>query len=257
MIVRTNPRSELREFYPPPYGFLGSTRRHPYMRGMGQNSVVQGVVSGASAAAGVASLVPGGQIVGAILALGAQMTALLSKVFSGCGQTCVLTSDAANKLGDLMSQNVHLYVTQPVRTQSMQAAALANFDNAWNQLVQYCGQPSMSTAGKNCISDRQSGACKWKSSPGGWQQQNGTWVYTWPGAAGSGTTCWNYFVGMRDPIANDPAVQPDSVLATTTTPAGSPSTSILTQASAASGISPLLLVGGALLLGGVVLFSGN
>ena len=46
--------------------------------------------------------------------------------------------------------------------------------------------------GANCVADRQAGACHY--------QANGA--------------CWNWFIGFRDPIANDPDVQPDSAVVT-------------------------------------------
>jgi hypothetical protein len=248
MIVRTNPRSEMREFYPPPYSFLGP-------RGMsGSGAVVQGVVTGLSTGASVAAVIPGGQLVAGALALGASITALMDKIFSGCGQSCVLTSQAANQIGDALSQNVQAYINTPVRTKSLQAAYLANFDGAWAKLQQYCGQPSFGTAGKNCIGDREQGACKWKSSPGGWtKNSDGTCTYTGPGAAGSGDACWNYFVGFRDPIANDPCVQPDVVLSQ---PGVSSALSALLPASS-SGLSGLLLPGLLIAVGAAFAFSGG
>lgn len=238
MIVRT--------IYPPPYGFLGP-------RGMGQaspssassSSSDQSLLGQAGNAAGA---------IGAIIGLGATIYGLITKIFSGCGQSCVMTSDAANKIGDALAQNVHLYISQPVRTKSMQAAALANFDAAWAQLQQYCGQPSFGKAGVNCIGDRQQGACKWKSSPGGWtRNSDGTCTYTGPGAAGSGNACWNYFVGFRDPIANDPCVQPDVVPAQ---PTVSSALSALLPASS-SALSGLLLPGLLIAVGAAFAFSGG
>ena len=144
------------------------------------------------------------------LAIAAGLTALLGNIFSGCGQTCIASSNEANEVGNQMTNNLNLYLAQPQpHYQSAQTAALANFDQMWAALVQFCSNPQLGSAGQKCISDRQQGACTWKSSPGGWQQQNGQWTYVSPGPAGSGSTCWNYFVGMRDPIANDPTVVPD------------------------------------------------
>jgi hypothetical protein len=143
-----------------------------------------------------------GAAAGALIAIGAQ----IAKAFEGCGQTCVIASNDANKYGDLLTQNVQAYVSAPFNPQ-LQAAALNNFDTLWAALAQACGDPSLGQAGVNCIGDRQRGACKWKSSPGGWVADptaSGGYRYTAPGPAGSGDTCWNYFVGMRDPIANDP-----------------------------------------------------
>ena len=113
-----------------------------------------------------------------------------------------------------MNKNLQAYVSTSVRFQSMQTAALNTFDTTWAALQQACGQASLGAAGQRCISDRQQGACTWKASPGGW---NADGTYTPWGAAGSGDSCWNYFVGMRDPIANDPFVQPDPTASTAST----------------------------------------
>lgn len=114
---------------------------------------------------------------------------LLKKVGQGCGQTCTLTSDAANQIEEQLKANLAAYMAIP-RTASVQAAALNVFDSYWNALVQYCSQPEFQStkAGKNCIEDRQAGACKWKDESG---------------------QCWNWHKGYREPIANDPNVIPD------------------------------------------------
>ena len=173
--------------------------------------------------------------IGGIVAAGTALAAFIISQFKGCGQTCVLTSEAANQVEQQLQQILAAYFASG-RTQSEQAAALAAFDNAWATLEKYCGSGSFGSAGTNCVQDRQSGSCKWETSPGSWSG------CTWnpPGAAGSGSTCWNWFVGYRDPIANDPCVVPD-------TPA-------VTAAAQALGISsstnftPLLIVAGLLAL---------
>ena len=145
------------------------------------------------------------------------VSALVSKLIanSGCGPTCIRSSEFANQAGDLMGQNMNAYVALPApRPKSTQIVALQNFDSLWAQLVNLCtNDPTLmgTTAGRNCIQDRQAGACKWRAAPGGWvQSAGGGWTYKPWGPAGSGSGCWNYFVGMRDPIANDPAVFDDT-----------------------------------------------
>lgn len=168
------------------------------------NAIAQGVIGTVAAIPGV------GQIAAAIGEIGLQ----LANIFSGCGQTCVASTEIANQVGDLLTQNLQTYLAAPVHYASLQQAALQNFDNAWAQLEQACGNAALGQAGQNCITARQNGACVYKTSPGGWTQVNGTWQYNYPGANGSGDTCWNYFVGFYDPIANDPTVvaDPGSVL---------------------------------------------
>jgi hypothetical protein len=190
---------------------------------------------------------PVGAVVGGLIAIGSMVASL----FGGCGQTCVQATSIANQVGGVMNQNVTQYLAAPIHYQSLQAAALNNFDTAWAALVQACSNPQLAAAGQRCISDRQRGSCKWKTSPGGWQQQSGKWVYVAPGPAGSGTTCWDWFVGNRDPIANDPTVVPDPPAATaaaaSSTAAGTPA-GASTDAAAPSSLT-LLLIGGLLLLG--------
>jgi len=189
-----------------------------------------------------------GPIAAAVVAVGMA----LANAFSGCGQTCVQATNIANQVEPLLDQNLQAYLSAPVHYASLQAAALNNFTTTWNALQQACSNPSLAAAGQRCITDRQAGACTWKASPGGWSQgSDGTWSYTPWGAAGSGSSCWNWFVGYHDPIANDPTVVPDP----------SPVTSAVSSISSAlsSGslfglpLSSLLLPAGLLLLAGLVL----
>jgi hypothetical protein len=176
-------------------------------RGMGALSPT--TQSALQAAAVSSAFIP---VAGPFISAAIEIGAALTNVFSGCGVTCVQSSNFANQVGDLLTQNLQTYLSAPApRYASVQAAFLANFDQAWNSLLQACSNPALGQAGKNCISARQQGACVYKTSPGGWQQINGVWQYQYPGANGSGSTCWNYFVGFRDPIANDPTVIPDPV----------------------------------------------
>lgn len=189
-------------------------------------------------------------LVGAVVAAGALLANVLINVFSGCGQSCTLTSDEANQVEQALQQNLAAYLAIPngQRTQAIQAAALANFDNAWAQLVKYCGSGSFGQAGQNCIQDRESGSCAYKTSPGGWQQQNGVWTYVYPGANGSGTTCWNWTVGYRDPIANDPTVVANAP-GTSTSAATSAVNSMF--GSSTTSLAPLLVIG-AIVIGALV-----
>lgn len=207
MIVATNPRQELSEFYPPPYTFLAPPRR-PKNFGLGQTT--SGLVSSSAGTAGsllsaagivAGGLGPAGAIAGAALAV----TALIASMFKGCGSTCILTTNEVNQVEPYMQQNLSEYLAAPVSAATQQEA-INNFNTLWQGVVTYCSQASLGSAGKNCISDRQNGSCAYKTSPGGWNQSNGVWTYTYPGANGSGSTCWNWFVGYLDPIQNDPRV---------------------------------------------------
>jgi hypothetical protein len=81
-----------------------------------------------------------------------------------------------NDLEPLLQQNLEAYLASP-RTTADQAAALANFDAAWQQLVssQYLGNPDLGEPGNRAIADRSRGGQ------------------------------WDWFSYYRDPIANDPA----------------------------------------------------
>ena len=179
-------------------------------------SLATPVITGATAASAASSIAAGGSglilgmapalavpIIGAAIA-GVTLLATALIKNSGCGQTCIETSQWANQAEPLLQQNIQAYFSNPApRSQSQQNAALANFDAVWARLVQMCSDPSTGNAGKRCISDRQSGACTWKqsaSSP----------LLAYPGEPQAGA-CWNWFSGYRDPIADDPNVVADSV----------------------------------------------
>jgi len=191
--------------------YVGTSRR-----GLGANPAqVVGTVS--SLGTPVASAVGGTAAAGALgisasLAVplvGAALAGITFAVIkliqnSGCGVTCVETSQWANQAEPLLRQNLDAYFALPKpRAQSAQAAALANFDAIWAQLQKLCSQPGTGNAGKRCISDRQAGACTWK--------QTATYSADIM-AAGEPQIgqCWSWFSGYRDPIQNDPNVAPDS-----------------------------------------------
>jgi hypothetical protein len=142
-------------------------------------------------------------IAGQLITLANQIDNLITN--SGCGATCVQATNVVNQAEPLLQQNLSAYLSAPVHYESAQAQALANFEAVWGAVNAACASPSLGMPGANCIAQREQGACAYKTSPGGWS--NGT--YTYPGANGSGSTCWNWFVGYHDPIANDPTVVPD------------------------------------------------
>lgn len=188
-------------------------------------ATTSGILAALTASAEGASLAgPIGIAVAGAISLGIA----LYNTFKGCGQPCIEASDYANQVEQILQQNVQNYIAAPVHYASLQAAALNNFSTAWSALEAACGQPALAQAGINCISQRQAGSCAYKTSPGGWQQVNGSWQYQYPGGNGSGDSCWNWFIGYHDPIANDPTVVPDPV------PGAGPLSSLLSTV----GISP-------------------
>lgn len=212
----------------------------PMRPGLGQISSPQSIASIASTGASVTTslliaLGTAPTIVGPIIAGAIAVANILVGVFKGCGSTCTEASDIANQVEPALQQNLANYLAAPVHYASLQAAFLNNFTTAWSALTQACGNPQLMSAGQNCISERQQGSCSYKTTPGGWQQTNGVWTYVYPGANGSGSTCWNWFVGYHDPIANDPTVVPDPSPASS---AVSGATSVITQGLTDIGISP-------------------
>lgn len=191
-------------------------RRRP---GMGATSGQQYVAAGASLASGAVTVASAtgalaplaatlgvsvpvlGAIAGAGIMAAAEAIDLIMN--SGCGQTCIVSTQFANQANAALQQNIAAYFALPVpRPRTAQLAALSNFDSffAWLQAPQQCGNPQLGSAGQRCITDRQAGACTWK--------QQASTVPPW-GTPPAGA-CWNWFNGYRDPIANDPNVYDDT-----------------------------------------------
>ena len=209
-----------------------------------------GIISGAATAGtAIAGMIPGLLAASAVPIVGAAIAAatlIITQIIknSGCGQTCIETSQWANQAEKALEQNIAAYFSNSPRYASQQALALANFDAVWAQLQATCGQPGTGNAGVRCISDRQAGACTWK-------QSSTSTLLGYPGEPQPGE-CWNWFSGYRDPIANDPGVQPDSV-ASSAASAESVAASALTSVGVPSNLTTPLLIGAALLLLLVVL----
>lgn len=162
---------------------------------------------GATAFLGItAAAVP---VIGAGLMAAVMLTQYLV-ANSGCGQTCIVTSEWANKAAAALQQVMDEYFALPApRTQAQKAVAVAAFHAIWEQLVAACGQPGTGDAGKRCISDRQAGACTWKQK----------YAPVYPGQPDIGE-CWNWWNGYLGPIQADPVVL-DPVDAFTTSVSGS------------------------------------
>src|SRR6185436_13394612 len=108
---------------------------------------------------GIVASVPGGQIPGAIIAGAGLLTSLIGSFFKPD-----LTKVEATHIVDRIELEVlkpNLAAWQALapqqKTASVQAAALANFDNAWNAVLQGCGKPQLGSAGNACIADRSPG----------------------------------------------------------------------------------------------------
>jgi hypothetical protein len=199
-----------------------------YYKGLGATTPSSATSIASTAAAGAAAT---GSIISALgisaaagpigigIAAAVSIGLAIANMFQGCGQTCTETTAIVNQAEPLFQQNVAAYLAIPTgqRTVSIQKAYLNNFQTLWNGLQQACGNAAYGQAGVNCIADRGQGDCHYQTSPPiGWTQTNGVWSYTGGGPLGSGTSCWNWWVGYRDPIATDPTVVPDSVIQSTT-----------------------------------------
>ena len=150
-----------------------------------------GILAGLSA---LGTLSPAFALAGPIGAAVLGLTAVgiaIAKIFSGCGDTCVIASQDADKLGAMARQNLDTYMAAPVHYYSLQQAALNNFDTLAQALYRACSDPQLGAAGQRCISERlvQGNPAPWCPNPGG-------------------VGC-DWITQLRLPIANDPTVVPD------------------------------------------------
>ena len=158
-------------------------------------------------------------------------------VGAGCGQACIQATNLVNQAEPVLLKNIQNYFALPApRAASVQAAALSCFDQIWQSVQTGCAAIP-GTPGKSCVSDRQSGACTWKqtaTSP----------LLAFPGEPQPGA-CWNWFLGYRDPIANDPDVVSDenAAVSSVSSAAGSVS-SALSSVTSSSLFIPGLVVAG-------------
>ena len=217
--------------------------------GLGASTQQISAIAATGASATVGILVATSVIAGPIGAAAAALIAvgqLIASAFKGCGQTCIEATAIVNQVEPYLQQNLSAYLSAPY-TPELQAAAINNFNTLWQSVTQACSAASLQKAGVNCIQDRTNGSCDYHTSPGGWQQaSDGTWNYQYPGANGSGTACWNWFVGYLDPIQNDPRatqaaaapVSSPTSMALTTVPSST------TDTIASPDLTPLLLIAG-------------
>jgi hypothetical protein len=191
----------------------------------------------------------------AIGAGAAVISMLISTLFKPNLQKIAASNDA-NQIEQILKQNLANWLSlQPSqKTQSVQAAALNVFDSAWNKYIQLIQSiQNWQNRAPNSISDRQYGSCAYHTAqPAGWHGD----VYT-PNLPNQSTgACWNWFIGYRDPIANDPQVIPDYTdSGNASDSSGSVSSTLSSIIGQGSGSKGLLLTG--LLLGGLLMFIGG
>lgn len=104
----------------------------------------------------------------------------IASFFKGCGSTCTASSDMANQVEYAAQSIMAQYWNSPIRTVTMQAAAVSGLQQLYQYLIQNC-QKIGGQGGAQCIADRQ---------PGGKYDFQGQQIV---------------------PIQNDPSVVPDPV----------------------------------------------
>jgi hypothetical protein len=190
-----------------------------------------------TAAAALLATGVGAPVAAVVAAVGNLLGPIIDK-FSGCGSTCTQATAIANSIGTPMAQAFQAYMNAPVHYYSAQQSFLVLFNQLMTSLNNACSNPALGTAGKNCIADNSPTACQWKASPGGWSQNAaGQWTYTYWGAAGSGSACWNPYTGIYDEVLNDPTVVPDPVAGASTTPTAAGTTGSVSAAPGTVGAS--------------------
>lgn len=116
------------------------------------------------------------------------------KLFSGCGQSCVLSSQYADQAEAILNNLTQSYFATPIpRPASFQANAEQSVQQILNWLQQMCSNPQLGAAGQRCISERlvEGGTAPWCPTH---------------------TGC-DWITAYYRPIANDPNVVPDAQIA--------------------------------------------
>jgi hypothetical protein len=179
----------------------GRSPRSLRTRGIGQTTQQISSIAAAGASTTVGILVGLGTISGPIGAAVAGLIAvgsLIANMFHGCGQTCVVATQDANKIGALLDQNQAAYMNAPVHYKSLQQAALNNINTLAAALQQACSDPNLGKAGQRCISER----LVRRPCPSTLNDSN---------LGGGQIKFCDYWSFYYDPIANDPNVVPDPV----------------------------------------------
>lgn len=136
-------------------------------------------------------------------------------------QQKIETTKIVNDAEPLLKQNLAVWNSSP-KTKSIQTQMLANYDAVWAKVVQLCSDSRYGDPGHACVNDRLP----------------------------SGKFPWSVY--YRDPIANDPNVQPDTVVGSVTDSAIGASSAVSSMIHSVTGID--VGVGGALLgLGAILL----
>lgn len=162
-------------------------------------------------------------------------------VGAGCGDTCTKATAIVNQAEPAFLANVQQYEAGLISAEQAQQTYI----NLWTA-VQVACRAIPGSAGQNCVSDRQAGACTWK-------QRSDSLLIDFPGEPQEGE-CWNWYSGYFVPLtypALVPYVDPTvAALSNGTAAVGDSFASISSSVSSAlSGIpSSYLLIGAGLLL---------
>jgi len=214
-----------------------------YYRGMGASQQQDASTIGSSLTQISAALakIPGAQIAAPFVAIAGALANIVS--LFGPNPNNTITTGWVNQIeADVLQPNLAAWqaLAPADKSPEAQAAALAIFQEGWNQVVQLCSNMQLGSAGTSCIADRQNGACHWTSTGQ---------------TPGQPPNCGNWWTWYHDPIANDPQVAANEAAAASgSTSTGSSTSNSTTGATlgttisnALGGMSPLAI--GAALIG--------
>ena len=186
------------------------------IHGTGQQIAMTAVSTGGQVATWLAPASAAGPIGLAVAGVAMALSAIFSRKRP---KQKIATTRIVDELEPILRENRDAYLNGP-RTAADQAAALANFDAAWQWLTSYeaCGNPQYGDPGRWCIEDRQRGGK------------------------------WDWFARYRDPIAETPPVDAPGA-------AAGPLDTVTAEILPTGGrqIPPAALIGLALLAIGVML----
>lgn len=217
-----------------------------------------GLAGAASVHGWAVALAAAGGPVGLAIAGLAAVAPLIIQLAQGCGQTCVKSSQIADRVQIFLDENKRQYFAIPAaqRTLDMKELALHNVQVGIDVINNACGDPALGAAGQRCIAERtiRGGTAPWCPSP------NHT-----------GCDIWAVYY---DPILNDPISDENLFMhtdlsdppTTTTTPNLIPGTVTpgaagtvkpVVTAGVSSGSSLVFAVIGLLVLGAVIKHKGG
>lgn len=160
---------------------------------------------------------------------------------AGCGQTCIQATALVNQAEPLLLQNLQQYEAGLITAEEAQTT----YNNIWQGLETACSAIPGS-AGQNCISDRQQGACKWNAT--------GTPPTPYSPAVG---TCWNWYNAYYVPLTYPPMTAAPSsggsVVSSVATSVSSSADTLASDIGLGSGAGTWLLLGAAVVAAALVL----